>query len=166
MRLNTEFGGRSIVELSGQIEAATDITACEPLGQNLTGKVALIRSGDCHGYPGSGMSTKVLHAQEAGAAAVLIFSRDAYFREWRPQHGDAPEAAFVNISSAIISSRSSPAASSPDSVCCSPLTASLAASRGSDLVPVMMRPSVASTARSAAENVPASSSAGEARQQV
>ena len=49
------------------------------------------------------MLTKVLHAQEAGATAVLIFSRDAYFRDWRPQHGDAPEAAFVNISSAIIS---------------------------------------------------------------
>lgn len=75
MQQNTDFGRRlsnmSELLLHWQIVAPTDLTACEPLTQDLSGKIALIMAGSCD----RGMAAKVLNAQNAGAVAVIIFNK-------------------------------------------------------------------------------------------
>ena len=64
------FGPSIAQELCGEIVWAYDITpdslACDPITQDLTGKIALIRRGTCN------FSLKAYRAQQAGAIAVII----------------------------------------------------------------------------------------------
>ena len=117
LKPNTKFGDHgddSVSKLAGELMLAADITACRPLSQNFNGKIAVIRSGGngpdgmegtgCDGtMNGGGMATKVLHAQNAGAVAVIIFSKDSVFKDWQDKHGTAEEASSVTIPSALIS---------------------------------------------------------------
>ena len=58
---------------NGVIEAS--IFACLPLNRELSGHIALINDGDCgYGDPDLSIYLKALHAQDAGAKGVVIFS--------------------------------------------------------------------------------------------
>jgi uncharacterized repeat protein (TIGR01451 family) len=61
------FGpGISSTPLIGQVAISEPAIACDPLTNDLTGKVALITRGECN------FSLKVFNAQEAGAIAAII----------------------------------------------------------------------------------------------
>jgi hypothetical protein len=66
------WGGEITSDLSGPVAWAYDVTGdslnCDSTLTDLTGKIALVRRGDCE------FSLKAYHAQQAGAAAVLILN--------------------------------------------------------------------------------------------
>jgi uncharacterized repeat protein (TIGR01451 family) len=52
--------------ITGQVVISEPAIACDPITNDLTGKIALITRGDCN------FSLKAFHAQEAGAVGVII----------------------------------------------------------------------------------------------
>ena len=69
-----DFGPMLTQEVRGELAwgytAAQDSIGCTPVTNDLTGKIALIRRGDCN------FSLKIYHAQEAGAAGVIIVNNN------------------------------------------------------------------------------------------
>ncbi|MEC7987670.1 MAG: M36 family metallopeptidase [Myxococcota bacterium] len=63
----SEFGPRAV--FSGRISVVSG-SGCQPIASDLSNEIALIERGGCN------FVDKVRHAQEAGAAAVLIYNND------------------------------------------------------------------------------------------
>ena len=62
------FGPQSWPVLENDMMVSSEIFACLPLQQDMTGKVALIKRGGC------AFTVKVMNAQNAGAVAVIIYN--------------------------------------------------------------------------------------------
>jgi hypothetical protein len=83
--------------VTGPVATTTPASACTAVGTGVAGKVALVDRGDCE------FSTKVLNAQNAGAAAVIVANNDTAFADSYSTMGAGVDAPSVTIPSVMVS---------------------------------------------------------------